>query len=384
MINTTFNDARRELSCRRLSYQLYRTARPGCPCARSKNIAVAPLDFAQPQALVLGMGLTQRDAGEVVDADGLEAELERVRAAAAGSLAGIFGPQSLTWQIDREAAIFLGAGRALLLQLAHPWVAAAIEQHSRTFIDPIGRFHRTFCVVFSMVFGSLDQSLAAARGLHRRHAEIEGGLSAAAGSFAAGSHYCANAMPALRWVYATLVETALLAYELVLPPLTAEQRERYYRESRLFAALFGIPDNSLPADWTAFSIYTASMVQSDTLTVTGEARAMARRLLAGADTWLPVPASYQALTAALLPLRLRDGFGFAFSAAEEEANRRLVARLRWIYPFLPARLRYVGPYQEAQQRLAGKGRPDAVARVSNRFWIGRTELPREQASELVR
>ena len=63
---------------------------------------------------------------------------------------------SLTWRIDREALTFLVAGRALLLQLAHPWVAAAIAEHSKTIDDPIGRFHRTFAVVFTMVFGTLD------------------------------------------------------------------------------------------------------------------------------------------------------------------------------------------------------------------------------------
>jgi uncharacterized protein (DUF2236 family) len=317
------------------------------------------------------------DLAELVSADGLEHELSRVRAAAAGSAAGIFGPRSLTWQVDREAAIFLGAGRALLLQLAHPWVAAAIEQHSQTFADPIRRFHRTFSVVFSMVFGSLDQSLGAARSLHRRHAGIEGRLPAAAGPFPVGSRYCANAVPALRWVHATLVETGLLAYQLVLPPLTGEQRERYYSESRLFAALFGIPDDSLPRDWTAFSAYTAAMVQSDTLTVTSEARIMARRLLAGTDTWLAVPSAYRALTAALLPPRIRSAFGFPYGTAGERAVRQLTAGIRRIYPFLPARLRYVGPYQEAEQRLAGKARPDIITRVSNRFWIGRAELPRE-------
>lgn len=152
-----------------------------------------------------------RDKFQSVSAESLECELNRVCTAAAGSLPGVFGPRSVTWQVDREAAIFLGAGRALLLQLAHPWVAAAIEQHSNTFADPIGRFHRTFCVVFSMVFGSLDQSLSTARRLHRRHAAIKGRLPSAAGPFPAGSPYCANAIPALRWVYATLTETALLA-----------------------------------------------------------------------------------------------------------------------------------------------------------------------------
>lgn len=313
----------------------------------------------------------------IVDADSLERELGRARAAAAGSLPGIFGPQSMIWQVDREAAIFLGAGRALALQLAHPWVAAAIEQHSQTFADPVGRFHRTFSVVFALVFGSLEQSLDAARRLHRRHDEIQGRLPSSAGAYPAGSWYCANALPALHWVHATLIETALLAYELVLPPLTPEQRERYYSESRRFAALFGIPDGCLPRDWAAFSAYTAAMAQSDTLFVTDEARIMAHRLLAGADTWLPVPASYRALTAALLPSRTREAFGLPYGAAEQRAVRRLIAVIRRVYPFLPARLRYVGPCQEAEQRLAGKSRPDIVTRLCNRFWIGGPELPKE-------
>src|SRR5208337_3656057 len=92
----------------------------------------------------------------------LEVQLCFVRAHAAGSLAGVFGPDSVTWKVDREAAIFLGAGRALLLQLAHPWVATAIAEHSRVLADPIGRFHRTFRVMFTMVFGTLDQALAGA------------------------------------------------------------------------------------------------------------------------------------------------------------------------------------------------------------------------------
>ena len=110
----------------------------------------------------------------LLSADDFESSLDAVRAAAAGPIEGIFGPESLTWRVDREAAIFLGAGRALLLQLAHPWVAAAISEHSRTFADPVGRFHRTFNITFTMVFGTLDQALAASRRLHRRHAVVTG------------------------------------------------------------------------------------------------------------------------------------------------------------------------------------------------------------------
>jgi uncharacterized protein (DUF2236 family) len=313
---------------------------------------------------------------QLVDSESLESELDRVRAQAAGPVTGLFGPQSLTWQIDREAAIFLGAGRALLLQLAHPWVATAIEQHSHAFADPIGRFHRTFRAVFAMVFGSLDQSFGAARSLHRRHAEIKGQLRAAAGPFPAGSAYCANAVPALCWVHATLVETALQAYELVLPPLTPEQHERYYSESRLFAGLFGIPEECLPQDWTSFCAYTVAMVRSDSLTVTDQARVMAHQLMRGSGTWLRVPSSYRALTAALLPPRIRAAYGFSCDTTEQRIIRQWIRRMRRAYPSMPARLRYVGPYQEAEQRLAGKTRADIVTRMSNRFWIGQAELPK--------
>jgi uncharacterized protein (DUF2236 family) len=167
---------------------------------------------------------------EIVSTEDLERALEEAAAHAAGPTTGLFGPQSVTWQVSREAAVFLGAGRALLLQLAHPWVAAAIEEHSKSLADPIGRFHRTFATVHTMVFGSLDQCLAAARRLHQRHAAITGTLRCAAGTFDEGSFYCANEASALHWVHATLIETALMAYALVLPPLSEPQRERYFEE----------------------------------------------------------------------------------------------------------------------------------------------------------
>src|SRR3954466_584457 len=145
---------------------------------------------------------------QVVSGSDLELALDHVRADAAGPVAGVFGPDTVTWQIDREAVLFLGAGRALLWRLAHPGVAAAIAEHSKTLADPIGRFHRTFDIVFAMVFGSHDRALASARELHRRHSMIVGEMPETVGPFAAGSRYCANDTPSLRWVHATLVETA--------------------------------------------------------------------------------------------------------------------------------------------------------------------------------
>ncbi|UPK29282.1 oxygenase MpaB family protein [Bradyrhizobium sp. 195] len=309
----------------------------------------------------------------VVEKD-LETALDQVRADAVDPIAGIFGPDTVTWRMDREAVIFLGAGRALLLQLAHPWVAAAIAEHSNTFADPIGRFHRTFDIVFAMVFGSLDRALLSSRQLHRRHGMIAGEMPETVGPFAAGSRYCANDIPSLRWVHATLVESALMAHDLVLPPLSAEERERYWTESRLFGALFGLTADHLPVDWSGFTAYTAAMAQSETLTVSPAAREIAAQIFGGARPWLRPPRWYRALTARMLPERLRAGFGFEL---DERDTRSAECALRWIrrvYPRLPDRLRYVGPYQEAQARLRGEPQPDWMVRCLNRAWIGRPQM----------
>jgi uncharacterized protein (DUF2236 family) len=307
----------------------------------------------------------------LLSTDDFENSLDIVRAAAAGPIEGIFGPDSLTWRVDREAAIFLGAGRALLLQLAHPWVAAAISEHSKTFADPVGRFHRTFNITFTMVFGTLDQALAASRRLYRRHTAVTGILPLAAGRFEAGSSYSANEVAALRWVHATLVETALLTHDLVLPALTGSEREQYWMEAKLYAALFGVRPADLPADWTSFTAYVEAMSRSDSLAVSPAARAIAEQIFSGSATGLRVPGWYRALTAHLLPERLRHEFGFEFGEREQRSMKSALSWIRRVYPRLPMRLRAVGPYQEALARLQGGKQPDLAVRWLNRLWIGR-------------
>ena len=317
---------------------------------------------------------TVSEWSRIVDRAELERELAIVCDAAVESCAGVFGPSSMMWQIDREAAIFLGAGRALLLQLAHPWVAAAIAQHSRTLADPIGRFHRTFNTMFTIVFGTTEQTLAAARRLYHRHACISGTLPEATGAFAAGSRYEANDVAALRWVHATLIDTALVAYEMVCQPLSSEERERYWSEARLFAAFFGIPQDVLPWSWRDFADANEQMSRSDVLTVSEEARAIAGAILFGTGTRVPVPSWYRALTARLLPARLREDFGLAYGEPERRKAERALTVLRRVYPWVPRRLRQVGPYQEACTRLAGQQKPGVVTQCLNCLWIGQRSM----------
>lgn len=309
-----------------------------------------------------------------VSRDQSEALIAAVERATPDPAAGIFGPGSVSWKVNRESALFLGAGRAALLQLAHPWVATALEQHSSLMARPIARFHNTFRIVFTMIFGSLPQAAAAARHLYTLHTQIQGEMPQAAAAYRRGSHYQANEIAALRWVYATLAESAVLAYESVLPPLTDAELDAYYAESKSLASLFGLPPSALPQDWAAFLAYCRAMEQSSALGVSDTALSMAHSLLAGAGSWVKPPRWYRALTAGWLPERFRAEFGLPL----DEAGRRTLATathyLPRIYRRLPFRLRFVAPWHEAAERLSGR-QPSRMTRAGNLFWIGQAVLP---------
>jgi len=315
---------------------------------------------------------------EPVSRRDIEALLAHVAAGITDRNAGIFGPDSMSWRINRESALFLGAGRAALLQLAHPWVTVALQQHSSLLNKPIARFHNTFRIVFTMVFGSADQAFAASRNLYALHTRITGVLAEDTAQWKRGDRYQANEINALRWVFSTLVDSALLAHESIFGALPFEDRERYYQESKTLAALFGIPASSLPDNLEDFSAYILEMCQagdsSGALGVTAEARAMAHNLLAGSGSWIRPPKWYRALTASWLPARFREEFQLSFSPAEQLSAARALKRLPTIYRRLPSAVRFIGPWHEAQARLAGRP-PNSIARLSNRFWIGAPRMP---------
>jgi uncharacterized protein (DUF2236 family) len=305
--------------------------------------------------------------------DDLERQIEQLNYTCP-AVAGLFGPTSLTWRVGRETALFLGAGRALLLQLAHPWIANAIAEHSHALIDRIGRFHRTFDVTFTMVFGTRDQAIGAARRLHHRHAIIHGILPQTIGPFLKGSAYRANEVAALYWVHTSLVDTSIVAHDLVLPPLTVAEREHFYAESHVTAALFGIPQTALPEHWSDFVAYKEAMASSDVLTVSEAARAIATQIFSPQEGGMHWPRWYRDLTAHLLPPSIREPFGLTYGENERRRAERVISRLRRVYPMLPQLVRFVGPYHEAIGRLAGRAIPDRATQWLNLMWIGRRQL----------
>jgi uncharacterized protein (DUF2236 family) len=311
-----------------------------------------------------------------VERDAFEARLHSAAGAAREPMQGLFGPDSMVWRVHRESIVFLGAGAALLLQNAHPWIAQAVADHSKALKDPLGRYYRTFRPVFAMVFGTLGQALAHARAVRAIHDRIEGVLPEQVGAWAAGTRYFANEAHALLWVHATLWHTGLSVHERIFGPLTALERDRYYDETRHFAALFGVPEELLPHDWNAFEDYVAAMANSGILAVGTAGRLIASFFIepGGLRLGTLVPAWYRAVTALLLPAPIAAAFDLPRDASTLARAERALARTRRYYARLPESVRFVGPYQEAMARIAGRAEPGLWVKTANRLWLGRSCL----------
>ena len=313
----------------------------------------------------------ERERPATVSAADLETRLARLAAETPDPVAGLFGPESALWSVNRHACTFLGGGRAALLQIAHPQVAQAISHHSRTRDDPYGRFQRTFRQVFPMVWGSLDEALAAARAVHRMHRTIHGRFDEDVGRHRRGDAYDATDRGALLWVHATLWESSIFMHETLLGPLTSAVKDRYYRDTTRFAALFGLEPDELPPDWNAFLDYNRGMWSSTELAVGAVGREIAGYLFAPSDPVLGPPAHWlRTLTAGLLPAPVRERFGLAFGPREQRSFERSIRWLRQWLPRLPPRLRYVPPYFEAQRRIAGGDGPDWIGKAVTRVYLG--------------
>src|SRR5437016_12682086 len=87
--------------------------------------------------------------------------------------AGLFPTRRSSDLVNRENVLLLGGGRALLMQLAHPMVAAGVDEHSDFRIRPMYRLRRTIRMVMAIVFGDRDTALAAARSVNRVHGRVE-------------------------------------------------------------------------------------------------------------------------------------------------------------------------------------------------------------------
>jgi uncharacterized protein (DUF2236 family) len=228
---------------------------------------------------------------------------------------GYFGPDSAIWLIHREAVLALGLGRALLLQLAHPWVAQAVADHSTFRGDPLGRLAATVMAAELLVFGDRSQADSAAAQIRDVHTRIHGTLEHAVGRWPAGAAYTAEDPDALLWVLATLMDSALVLYERCFDPLPAGTVQRYLAEATRLGAMIGVRPASAPRTRVELVDYMNEMVGDGTVAVGPIALRMAHALLRPsmpvlprAISW-PYRAAARAAAASTMPVGLRNQYG---------------------------------------------------------------------------
>ena len=257
---------------------------------------------------------------------------------------GILSRSSVARRLNRESFILLGGTAALLLQVAHPLVAAGVAQHSDFRRDPLRRLLRTLNTTLGIVFGTTAQARAGIRRIDRRHVPVRGLTDT-------GSAYDARDPRLLAWVQVTLVLTSLRLYELVLGRLTDAEREEYWNEARLVAGELGATPESLPPTFDALTRYERYMLANEIIP-DANAVAVARDVLRPLRL-LPAPIYWMsdAFSAGLVPPSIRLAFGMPWRTRERVWFRFVISALRMFVRATPSPIRVVPQARRYERRV---------------------------------
>lgn len=259
---------------------------------------------------------------------------------------GLFGPDSVSWQVNRETTVLFGGARALLMQASHPLVLAGARQTGFYQRDPWKRLERTLQLTFTITFGTKREAMDAVRRINLVHKDVHGIDPVT------GRAYDAMDPDLLLWVHACLVDSQLLFERLTVGKLADEGRERYHQEQMLGAELLGLDRGLIPSTVHDLRNYVDEVVQSGILRVTEDTQKVARLIRNPPPDvpWRPVLRQVAWWAFATLPERLRSDYGVGWNALKELRLRTSLRSLKLVRPLLPARFREILPARRAAGR----------------------------------
>ena len=245
---------------------------------------------------------------------------------------GATRPHLLSQRINAERLVVLGWPRAILLQFAHPLVAAGVADHSsfrQGRVSAVRRLHYTIRAMLALGFGNDTERHGALEGIRTIHRRVNGTLREATGIFPGGTRYSAEDPVLVLWVHATLLQTIPMVYELLVAPMSDAERDTYCVETAQVAVDLGAPPEAVPMTWDALHAYLDRMYASGAIAVGTDARALAPHVLSPLGL---VAAPYEwlnrLLTVGLLPPRIRDAYGYRWTERDGRALRRMAGLLR--------------------------------------------------------
>jgi uncharacterized protein (DUF2236 family) len=241
---------------------------------------------------------------------------------------GLFPDDSIVRRVNRENVLLLGGGRALLMQLAHPKVAAGVDEHSDFRQRPLYRLRRTVRLTMAIVFGDRETALTAARSVNRVHARVK------------GRDYHALDPDLLLWVHATLVDSAVVTYETFVRRLSAAQRQEFYEQMNTAAELLGVPRSKFPPTFADFREYVDLMIGTQ-LQVGQTALELSRLVVRPRVLRLPGAAfvPLELVTTGLLPSALREQYRLPWGRGRRQVFRLVTRALPKLVAVTPPLLR---------------------------------------------
>ena len=147
---------------------------------------------------------------------------------------GLFGPDSVSWQVHGDfTSMLIGGISALLLQALHPLALAGVWDHSNFRDDLLGRLRRTGQFISGTTYGSradADWLIDKVKTIHLK----------VTGTAPDGRPYAASDPALLTWVHVAEVHSFLQAHlRYRNPRLSGADQDRYYGEIALVAERLG-------------------------------------------------------------------------------------------------------------------------------------------------
>ncbi|MEU1469247.1 oxygenase MpaB family protein [Streptomyces sp. NPDC005761] len=277
-------------------------------------------------------------------------------------------PGGVLWSLSGDVRALLMLPAALTLQVAHPAVAAGVDEHSVFRTDPWGRGERSLSSLQLWVYGG-EEAAEEGRRLRRLHRTIQG-------TDTRGRPYHALSPANYAWVHATGFPVYRHGAGYLLRPLSREQERALYREWLQVGRVLGIHDRDMPRTVEEFWPYYRGMLADEIertvvveeLVATGTAvpppdRGPVALRVALRALWpvllVPLARFRTFLTVGLMPPEAREAIGLEWTDAQERRLRRFCAVVRVVVPVLPERLRYLprarrarAAYREERRRGA--------------------------------
>lgn len=256
---------------------------------------------------------------------------------------GYFPPGSLLRHVQAHRAVGQTYGqRALIMGATHPVPYVGTSSSTNAKERPFMRLASTAEAFESIFFGDraeADRTLEIVRHMHTR---VNGVLPQDEGEFAAGTPYDAFDPELMLWTMGMLADSSRVAFETLVRPLAPSEREELWQEWIRFGELFGMPRSVAPRTAAGFDDWLADHLASTRFHVTQEALVVGRAI--ATDMPVPFPMSVGTLgtnlvVVGMLPARVREAFGFRWSAAHRALFAAITAGVRTSQRVVPARVR---------------------------------------------